>query len=171
MAAAPNAPQSSQERQSNLLADYGTDWPLLGYAMLLASYAALFGVPLLASKERRLPSGLRASDLLLLGIATHKISRIATRDWVTAPLRAPFTRFQENVGAGEVVEKSRGRGLRRALGDLLTCRWCFAPWVAGALMTGLTLRPKKTRVVLEMFSAVALSDFLQFAYDAVRKSK
>jgi hypothetical protein len=37
-------------------------------------------------------------------------------------------------------------------------------------MGGLALRPRQTRVVMETFSAVALSDFMQFAYDAVRKS-
>ena len=170
MAAAPNLPQSSKQL-SDAFAGYGADWPLGGYAVLLAGYATLFGVPLLISRGRRLPAELRARDLLLLGVATHKITRIATRDWVTAPLRAPFTRLKENAGAGEVAEESRGQGLQRALGDLLTCRWCFAPWVAGALMTGLTVRPRHTRVLLETFSAVALSDFLQFAYDAARLLK
>jgi|SRR5579872_3605592 hypothetical protein len=170
MAAAPTPPQQPSNRPA-IFAGYGADWPLGGYAVLLASYAALFGIPLLAASQRRLPSSLRFRDLLLLGIATHKLTRIATRDWVTAPLRAPFTKFKENVGAGEVGESSRGQGLQRALGDLLTCRWCFAPWVAGALMTGLALQPRRTRVLLETFSAVALSDFLQFAYDAARELK
>jgi hypothetical protein len=171
MAAAVTPPQPPQEKKSSPFSSYGADWPLGGYAVLLASYAALFGIPLLAAEERRLPSDLRIRDLLLLGIATHKLTRIATRDWVTAPLRAPFTRFKENVGAGEVAEQARGQGLQRAVGDLLTCRWCFAPWVAGALMAGLTLRPKKTRIVAGAFAAVAISDFLQFAYDAARKLK
>lgn len=168
MAAASNIPPESS-RQPGIFAGYGADWPLGGYALLLAGYTALFGIPLLAARERRLPADLALRDLLLLGVATHKLTRIATRDWVTAPLRAPFTQMKENAGGGEVVEKSRGQGLQRAVGDLLTCRWCFAPWVAGALLTGLALRPRHTRVVLEAFSAVALSDFLQFAYDAARK--
>lgn len=171
MAAAATPPQPPNQHQASPFAEYGADWPLGGYAVLLAGYAALFGIPLLTARERRLPSELGIRDLLLLGIATHKLTRIATRDWVTAPLRAPFTEFKENEGAGEVAEKSRGQGLQRAVGDLLTCRWCFAPWVAGALMGGLALHPRQTRVVMETFSAVALSDFMQFAYDAVRKTK
>src|SRR6185437_6966229 len=99
MAAAPTPPQ---QPGNAIFAAYGADWPLGGYAVLLASYAALFGIPLLVAKERRLPADVRFRDLLLLGIATHKLTRIATRDWVTAPLRAPFTKFKENVGAGEV---------------------------------------------------------------------
>lgn len=170
MAAAHDLPQPPKPA-SGAFAGYGADWPLGSYAVLLAAYATLFGVPMLLARGRRLPSELRARDLLLLGVATHKITRIATRDWVTAPLRAPFTRFKENAGAGEVAEESRGQGLQRALGDLLSCRWCFAPWVAGALMAGLTLRPRHTRVLLQTFSAVALSDFLQFAYDATRQTK
>jgi hypothetical protein len=171
MAAAATPPQPPAERKFAPFAEYGADWPLAGYAVLLAAYAALFGIPLLASRDRRLPARLDAADLLLLGVATHKLTRIATRDWVTAPLRAPFTQFKENVGAGEVAEKSRGQGLQRAIVDLLTCRWCFAPWVAGALMAGLALQPRKTRLVMGTFSAVAISDFLQFAYDATRRVK
>ena len=171
MAVAPTPPQPQQESLPATWAGYGTDWPLGGYAVLLAAYATLFGIPLVAARERRLPSRLETRDLLLLGIATHKLTRIATRDWVTAPVRAPFTKFKENAGAGEVAETSRGRGLQRALGDLLTCRWCFAPWVAAALMTGMAVRPRHTRLLLGTFSAVALSDFLQFAYDAARNLK
>jgi len=43
--------------------------------------------------------------------------------------------------------------------------------MAGALMTGLAVQPRRTRVLMETFSAVALSDFLQFAYDATRELK
>ena len=48
--------------------------------------------------------------MLLFGIATHKIGRIITKDWVTSPIRAPFTRYEESVGGGEVKEQSRAKG-------------------------------------------------------------
>jgi len=46
-------------------------------------------------------------------MATHKISRLITKDKVTAFVRAPFTRFQEAAGHGELEEEARGEGLRR----------------------------------------------------------
>jgi hypothetical protein len=107
-----------------------------------------------------------AADIALLGVATHKLTRIVTKDWVTAPVRAPFVRYEGSAGGGEVKEKARGRGLGKAIGDLLTCPWCTGPWVAGALMAGLVSRPRPTRVVAAAFSAVAVSDFLHQVYEA-----
>jgi len=60
-------------------------------------------------------------DIVLLGFATHKISRVVAKDKVTSFLRAPFTRFQEDSGQGEVSEQPRGEGLRLAIGELLVC--------------------------------------------------
>ena len=53
---------------------------------------------------------------------------------MTSFLRAPFTRFQESSGQGEVVEEEPcGHGLRLAVGELLVCPYCLAQWVATAL--------------------------------------
>lgn len=63
----------------------------------------------------------------------------------------------------------RGTGLRKAIGDLVTCPWCTGPWVAGALMAGLVSRPRATRVIAGGFAAVAVSDFLHHAYQAFKE--
>lgn len=145
--------------------------PLAGYATLLAAWTGLYGGLLLAGDRRdSLPDHVEGADVVLVGMATHKLTRILTKDWVTAPLRAPFVRYEGSVGGGEVKEEVRGRGLRKAIGDLLTCPWCTGPWVAGALMTGLMTRPRATRVLAAGFAAVAVSDFLHQAYQAAKKS-
>lgn len=91
--------------------------PLLAYSILLGSYWLLFGFAGLAARMtgRRLPKGFAASDIALLGVATHKVTRLVTKDWVTSPLRAPFTEYQGSAGAGEVIERSRGAGVPRRL--------------------------------------------------------
>jgi len=96
----------------------GEEMPLVGYATLVGVYnAALAGGLLMAKQsDRDLPERASYSDLVLLGIATHKLGRIISKDWVTSPLRAPFTECQESAGGGEVSEKSRGEGLQRAMG-------------------------------------------------------
>ena len=48
------------------------------------------------------------SDVVLLRIATHKLSRVVAKDLVTSPFRAPFVRFETSAGAGEVEEEARG---------------------------------------------------------------
>ena len=91
-----------------------TEMPLTGYAALLAAYAGVFGTAIsMAASRRGLPERVGIADVLLFGVATHKIGRIVTKDWVTSPLRAPFTEYQESTGGGEVTERSRPHILGR----------------------------------------------------------
>jgi hypothetical protein len=165
----------SKEADEGLFAGYkgGEEMPLAGYATLVGVYNAALAAALLAAKQsgRDLPERTSLSDLLLLGVATHKLGRIVTKDWVTSPLRAPFTEYKESAGGGEVNEKSRGEGLQRAMGDLLTCPWCIAPWVAGALAFGFVFKPRTTRFICSIFAAVTISDFLQHTYNVVKEKK
>jgi hypothetical protein len=146
----------------------GGDMPLGGYAALMGAFVALFGgigASLAGSRRaRRLSPG----DVALVGVATHKLTRIVTRDWVTIPLRAPFTEFVRSAGSGEVEEKARGAGIRRAVGDLLTCNYCTGPWVAGALVSAMAVAPRAARTVASVLAAVAVSDFLHEAYENLR---
>jgi hypothetical protein len=142
--------------------------PLRDYAGLVAAFnAALAGALLLAERSGRpLPQRMGAADIALIGVATHKLSRIVTKERVTAFMRAPFTRLERSAGHGELEEHARGHGLRRAVGELLVCPYCLSQWVAGAFTAGLVLAPRPTRLIAGMFSAVAVSDFLQLAYKA-----
>lgn len=143
--------------------------PLGGYAILLAAYGATFGSFLrYASKTRQPLPEPTWRDLVLFGVATHKLTRIVTHDWVTAPLRAPFVRYEGSDGAGEVSESSRGTGLRRAIGDLVTCAFCTGPWIAGAMWAASAVAPKPTRFVAGVLTTVAVSDFAHQAYSAIR---
>jgi hypothetical protein len=139
--------------------------PLGAYATLLATFTACFGTLLILGARRGvLPRRWRAGDLVLLALATHKLTRVLTRDKATAPLRAAFTHYEGSAGHGEVNETARGRGLRRAIGDLVTCPFCAGPWVASALAAGLVYRPRATRAIASVFTAVALSDWLHRGY-------
>src|SRR5438477_3557388 len=146
------------------------EMPLAGYTILLAAYGGIFGALFGNLLSRTDVANPRPADAVMLGIATHKIGRIITKDWVTSPLRAPFVEYVESAGGGEVKERSRGTGLRRAVGDLLTCPWCIAPWVAGALYSLFLINPRAARLVTSGFTSVAVSDFLQHAYAAARRA-
>lgn len=91
--------------------------PLASYAVLTALFNAIFASFLLSVKRtgRTLPERVALSDLLLLGVATHKLSRLITKDFVTSWLRAPFTRFSGSAGDGELEEEVRGKGMRHAI--------------------------------------------------------
>ncbi|HEX5307573.1 MAG TPA: DUF1360 domain-containing protein [Solirubrobacteraceae bacterium] len=146
----------------------GQERPLGSYAVLTGAYGAgLIGsLVALRARDRELPERLTAGDVLLIGVATHKLSRLVAKDKVTSFIRAPFTRFQEASGQGEVEEEPCGYGLRLAVGELLVCPYCLGQWVATALTLGLVGAPRLTRLVGTVFVAHTVSDFLQVAYRA-----
>jgi hypothetical protein len=151
-------------------ADAGDAMPLSGYAALMAAFGGMAAVTLAGlSRRGKLPKRYGVKDVVLFGIATHKLTRILTRDWVTSPLRAPFTKYVESDGAGEVKEASRGTGLRRAIGDLATCQFCAGPWVASGMLASSLVAPRPTRFVATMLAIVTTSDFLHHVYARTKK--
>ena len=141
--------------------------PLGAYAVLVAAFHAVFGGFLYATKAagQPLPTRIGPGDLLVLGVATHKLSRTLARDFVTSVLRAPFTRLKgEAELPKELEEEARGEGMRRAIGELVTCPFCTAQWVAALLTYLLVLNPRLGRLVASVFTVNALSDFLQAAW-------
>lgn len=144
----------------------GEERPLGSLLAIMGGYgafaAALFGA--VRVNDRDLPERFSASDLALLTVATHKISRLAAKDPVTSPLRAPFTRFAGTSGEAELAEEVRGTGPRKAVGELVTCPFCLGQWVATALAFGLVLTPRPTRLVASVFTALTGADVLQLLY-------
>lgn len=151
----------------------GHTQPMSGYLGALGVYGgvvAALGV-LMKVTRRRIPERVPAGDVVLIGLATHKISRILTKEAVTSPLRAPFARYDKPTGGAELAETVTAESPRRhALGELLTCPFCMGVWIATGLTAGLVLAPKVTRIVATAFTAVAASDFLQMAYGMAKKS-
>ena len=149
----------------------GEHRPLGGYAVLTGVFGAALGGALLAARVtgRDLPQRIDLQDVVFAGVATHKVSRLIAKDKVTGFLRAPFTRFQEKAGHGEVEEEARGTGLRFATGELLVCPYCLAQWVAGGFIAGHVFAPRVTRLMASMWTAHAIADFVQLAYSGAEQ--
>src|SRR5689334_14976509 len=139
-----------------------------------AAYAALTGAFLVSTTlvvsglERggKLPRRIAAGDIVLLGIATYQLSRTITRDRVTAFVRAPFARQGEPAGRGEVKSEAQGSGLRRAVGELVTCPFCMTQWVAAAGLVGLVAAPRSTRFVASMLAVRTVAEVANLGHDA-----
>ncbi|HEX2133598.1 MAG TPA: DUF1360 domain-containing protein [Actinophytocola sp.] len=148
------------------------DRPLGGYVAVMGCYAAFLGVLTGVGRALgiRLPERIGVQDTVLLCLATHKASRLLSKDAVTSPLRAPFTRYEEPAGEGEVNESVRGTGARHAIGELVSCPFCLGVWISSGLTAGMVLAPRATRVVLTGLTAVAGSDAIQLLYDRAKPS-
>jgi hypothetical protein len=148
--------------------DYGQghDRPLAGYAKVMAAYTAVVGTAGVIAWRRgvRLPERINPYDLAVLALATHRVAGLVSKDAVTSPLRAPFTQYEGVAGPGQLNEKVRGKGLRHAIGELLTCPFCLSQWVATGFVMGTVFAPRAARLVASAFAAVDAADFLQFGW-------
>src|SRR3954468_16240054 len=138
------------------------------YAALAGIFNAAYAGALVAARRsgRQLPAEVSGKDVVLIGTASHKLSRLLSKDKIPAFLRAPFTEYEGRGGPAEVEERARGTGVRRAIGELLICPYCLGLWTAGTFHVGLVFAPRVTRLVASTFTALTLSDFLQIAYKA-----
>lgn len=150
----------------------GQERPLGSYAALAGAFAAATVAfsEWVRRSGRELPEHPAPGDLVLMTAATHKAARLLAKDRVTSAVRAPFTRFQEEGGPGEVEEQARGHGLRRAVGELLICPYCLSMWIATAFAAGLVVAPRPTRWAASVLTVVFGSDILQAAYKKLEDS-
>ena len=144
---------------------------LPSYAALAGAFNLILAVFLLIARKtgRPIPERIETRDIALLGVATHKLSMLVAQDAITSPLRAPFTELQEKQSPKNMDEKPRGKGLRRSIGELVTCKFCVGQWVASFFTYGLVFAPAVTRLVASIFAIVALSDHLHQTYKALMK--
>jgi hypothetical protein len=170
---AAHTPHARTDLPGSLGAAYAEDAdghrPLVGYTALSAVFATALGAGLAETLRGGGPERIGAGDLILAGVATHKVSRLIAKDKVTSFLRAPFTRYQESAGHGEIEEAARGHGLRLAVGELLICPYCLAQWVAAGFTVGYLRAPRVTRALAGMWTIHTIADALQLAYAAAEK--
>ena len=143
--------------------------PFAAYATFALVFNGALAGAVAAAKRggRDLPERVEVQDLVLIGAASYKLSRLVAKKKITSFVRAPFTELEGKGGPAELEEKARGRGLRRAVGELLTCPYCLGLWASGAFHTGLLFAPRATRFSASVLTAMTISDFLQIAYKAV----
>ncbi len=137
----------------------------LTYPALTGIFLAAFAVFNLLARRKR--TELRPFDLALLGLSSFRMGRMVSYDLVMQTLRAPFTEtVPDPTGAGETVEP-KGTGWRRAVGDLICCPICVGTWIAAALVYGLELAPRPTRVLISIMGSIGLGELLNALVEAL----
>ena len=93
------------------------------------------------------PSGGPWLGLLVDALATYRLTRLATADVISEPVRMALLRKTgaepapraEDPTAQEVVESMQDPP---RLATLITCRWCAGIWIAGGVTTARLLAPR-----------------------------
>ena len=131
------------------------------YAALSAGWGAALGTLLVAARDKG-DEPVRPAEILPIGVATFALSKLVAKEKVDAWVRKPFV---EERPDGE--RRPRGRGMRYAVGELLTCTRCVGTWSALGLVALRVTRPREARVVSAVLGASAVNDFAQAGFNWV----
>ncbi len=101
--------------------------------------------------------------LCMLGLASFRLTRLIVFDTITARLRTIFLEeVTENEPEGEVVYLvPRGNGVRKFIGELVSCYWCTGIWVSGFLVAFYALFPIISIWLLAILSVAAFASVME----------
>jgi hypothetical protein len=133
----------------------------IDYAALSAGYGALTGALLVAARTGR-ADPIRPGELPVMGLATFALAKLVAKEKVETWLREPF--LEERASADGVERRPKGRRMRYAVGELLSCTRCVGSWSALGLVGMRLLRPREAQVVLPMLALAAANDWLQTGF-------
>jgi hypothetical protein len=130
----------------------------IDYAALSAGYGALTGALLVAARSRD-ADAIRPGELPVMGLATFALAKLVAKEKVDSWVREPFL---EERPDGQ--RRPKGKRMRYAVGELLSCTRCVGSWSALGLVGMRLLRPREAQVVLPMLALAAANDWLQTGF-------
>ena len=126
------------------------------YAALSAIYGALLAGTAVSARGR---DPIPNHELPALAAASFALSKLVVHEKVESWVRRPFV--------DEERRKPKGRRLRYAVGELLTCTRCMGAWSALGLVALRLHSPAAGRTVATVLAASAGNDLLQSSFKAI----
>ena len=126
------------------------------YAALSAIYGALLAGTAVSARGR---APIPNQELPALAAASFALSKLVVHEKVESWVRRPFV--------DEERRKPKGRRLRYAVGELLTCTRCMGAWSALGLVALRLHSPTAGRTVATVLAASAGNDLLQSSFKAI----
>jgi hypothetical protein len=133
----------------------------IDYATLSAGYGALLGALVVASRAKD-ATPVRPGELPVMGLATFALAKLVAKEKVDSWVREPF--LDERVRGDGIERRPKGRRMRYAVGELLSCTRCVGSWSALGLVGLRMLRPREAQVVLPVLALAATNDWLQTGF-------
>ena len=128
------------------------------YAEINAVYALLALAVIALTRDRVREDPIRGYELPQLGAATFALSKVIAREKIGTWVREPFV--EESDGD----RRPRGRRMRRAMGELVTCTRCVGAWSALGLVGLRLYSPDAGRVATAVLATSAANDWIQAGF-------
>lgn len=95
----------------------------------------------------------------LIGLASFRLTRVIVYDKIADFIRAPF--LDEFIEEGEVYISPKGKGIRKWIGELISCYWCTGVWVSAGLLGIYFFFPKIGIPIILVFSVAAVAGIIE----------
>jgi hypothetical protein len=151
---APHLRDAAEEEQRR----HDTPTQASDYMTVNAVYGALIATVLFSTRKQHARDPIVASELVPISAATFALSKLIAREKIGSWMREPFVELED----GE--RKPRGRGLRRVVGELVTCTRCVGAWSALGIVGLRLAAPDSGRIVTNVLAASAGNDWLQAGF-------
>lgn len=132
------------------------------YATLNLVHSALLAATAVLAGRRGVKDPLTTGDMAQLTLATFAIAKAVSREKIGRWVREPFV-----DGDARDAQVPVGGGLRRAVGELVTCPRCVGAWSALSLVALRTASPAAGHVATTVFASAGANDFLQAGFRLV----
>lgn len=121
------------------------------YAVLSGTYSSLMAVSAMAARHR---DPIPAGEYVPLAAATFALSKLLVQEKVETWIRQPFVEERPDG------KRPKGRRLRYAIGELLTCTRCSGAWSALALVSLRLHAPDTAKTVVALLTVTAGNDLM-----------
>ncbi|MCG1020154.1 DUF1360 domain-containing protein [Sutcliffiella horikoshii] len=101
---------------------------------------------------------------ILLGLASFRLTRLVVLDKITTIIRKPFVEEIEEENENGEMEAYiiiKGKGIRKWIGELLSCYWCTGVWVTTGLFLLITFYPFAGKSALIIFAAAGVAGIME----------
>lgn len=103
-------------------------------------------------------------EFIVVGLAVFRLTHLFVYDTIMEPIRRHFIAEKKEVNErGETVwiYVSKGTGVRKFVGELMSCHWCFSVWMAAGLMAGIFLMPLVFMTVSYVLAFAAMGALIE----------
>ncbi|WP_277928465.1 DUF1360 domain-containing protein [Bacillus cereus group sp. BfR-BA-01380] len=100
----------------------------------------------------------------IFSFAVFRLTRLFVFDKITSFIRAPFfeeLQITEPDGTVSTYMKVKGKGLRKWMGELLSCYWCTGVWMSAFLLLFYYWIPKAMEPIIFLLAVAGVAAIIE----------
>ncbi|HDX9577767.1 TPA: DUF1360 domain-containing protein [Bacillus pseudomycoides] len=100
----------------------------------------------------------------IFSFAVFRLTRLFVYDKITSFIRAPFIeelQITEPDGTVSTYTKIKGTGLRKWIGELLSCYWCTGVWASAFLLLCYYMIPKVIEPIIVLLAIAGVAAIIE----------